>query len=249
MKKLVALSISALVLTACSGDTPTATGNAEGQSSSKNAEIAALQTEIGELRAKIYGAQTGDCGEANVLGDLAAYEDSMKDLPDAALESELWHKAMGEVDGVMTVPSGLQYRVIRPGVTNGAKPNPTDKVTVNYHGTFTDGKMFDSSYNRGTPSEFQANGVISGWVEALADMSACEARTLYIPGKLAYGPSGRGPSIPPNATLIFNVQMLSIKQEGLVDENRKLNEKISQLEQYSVAIAKQLNQLAAKVAD
>lgn len=249
MKKLLALSLSALTLAACSNSTSTPTTSTEGQSSSKNAEIAALQTEIGELRAKIYGAQTGSCGEANTLPDMAAYEDSMKDLPDATLEPELWHKAMGEVDGVMTVPSGLQYRIVRPGVKDGAKPNPTDKVTVHYHGTFVDGKVFDSSYNRAKPSEFQANGVISGWVEALADMSACEARTLYIPGKLAYGPSGRGPSIPPNATLIFNVQMLGIKQEGLVDENRKLNEKISQLEQYSIAIAKQLNQLAAKTAD
>jgi len=116
----------------------------------------------------------------------------------------------------MTTTSGLQYMVVQKG-QGDAKPELTNIVKVNYHGTFRDGEKFDSSYDRGEPIEFPANGVIKGWVEALGDMKTCEARTLYIPGDLAYGPNGRG-SIPPNATLVFHVQLLGIKvKKGLID--------------------------------
>jgi len=88
-------------------------------------------------------------------------------------------------------------------------PEAGQIVEVNYHGFFPDGKVFDSSYQRGQPIEFPSNGVISGWVEALAGMKPCDAWTIYVPSDLAYGPDGRG-SIPPNSTLIFNVQLLGV---------------------------------------
>ena len=115
----------------------------------------------------------------------------------------------GARDGVTTTESGLQYKVVQEGVPGGISPARTDPVTVHYHGYFPDGRMFDSSYERGDTIAFQPGQVIPGWTEALMDMEVCEARILYIPGDLAYGQRGsRG--IPPGATLLFNVQMLGV---------------------------------------
>ncbi len=110
--------------------------------------------------------------------------------------------------GVTTTPSGLQYEVISKGT--GAKPKATDTVVVHYHGTLIDGTVFDSSRERGEPATFMVGGVIKGWIEALQLMSVGDKWKLYIPADLAYGPAARG-KIPPNATLIFEVQLLSIK--------------------------------------
>ena len=99
--------------------------------------------------------------------------------------------------------------MVQAGLDDGASPIGGEYVTVHYHGYFLDGNVFDSSYDRGETIDFPANGVIPGWVEALQDMKTCEARTLYIPGDLAYGKRGnRG--IPPNATLLFNVQLIAV---------------------------------------
>lgn len=112
---------------------------------------------------------------------------------------------------IMMSETGLQFKVVQEGLKDGASPVGPQVVTVHYHGYFPDGSVFDSSYVRGETIEFPANGVIKGWIEALQDMKTCEARTLYIPGDLAYGPRGR-PGIPPNATLLFNVQLIGVKQ-------------------------------------
>lgn len=110
-------------------------------------------------------------------------------------------------EGVKVTASGLQYQVLKAG--SGPKPKKTDRVRVHYHGTLIDGKVFDSSVNRGTPSEFPVNGVIKGWIEALQLMETGAKWKLFIPPELAYGEPGR-PSIPPNSALIFEVELLEI---------------------------------------
>lgn len=111
-------------------------------------------------------------------------------------------------EGVVTLPSGLQYEVINEG--DGAIPKATDKVKCHYHGTLIDGTVFDSSVQRGQPAVFGVNQVIKGWVEALQLMSVGSKWRLYIPSDLAYGKQGAGGSIEPNTTLIFDVELLGI---------------------------------------
>ncbi len=112
--------------------------------------------------------------------------------------------------GVVTTASGLQYIVLRQG--DGPKPKLTDQVTVNYRGTLLDGTEFDSSYKRGEPATFPLKGVIPGWTEALQLMNVGSKYRLFIPPNLAYGESGAGNVIGPNATLIFEVELLGIKK-------------------------------------
>ena len=107
------------------------------------------------------------------------------------------------------MPSGLQYKVIAEG--SGKTPQATDTVTVNYKGTLIDGTEFDSSYKRGQPASFQVNGVIKGWTEALQLMKEGSKWQLFIPPDLAYGERGAGRTIPPNSTLIFEVELISVK--------------------------------------
>ena len=110
--------------------------------------------------------------------------------------------------GVVVLPSGLQYEVLAEG--KGRKPKVTDKVQCHYHGTLIDGLVFDSSIQRGTPAVFGVNQVIPGWVEALQLMPEGSRWKLYIPSDLAYGEQGAGGSIPANATLIFEVELIKI---------------------------------------
>lgn len=110
--------------------------------------------------------------------------------------------------GVVTLPSGLQYKILKEGT--GPKPTATDTVTVNYRGTLLDGTEFDSSYKRGQAATFPVNRVIKGWTEALQLMPVGSKWELYIPADLAYGAAGAGGDIGPNATLIFEVELLSI---------------------------------------
>jgi FKBP-type peptidyl-prolyl cis-trans isomerase FklB len=111
-------------------------------------------------------------------------------------------------EGVKTTASGLQYKVMKEG--NGATPKSSDTVTVNYRGTLIDGTEFDSSYKRGQPATFPVAGVIKGWTEALQLMKAGSKYQLFIPASLAYGEQGR-PGIPPNSTLIFEVELMDVK--------------------------------------
>ena len=111
-------------------------------------------------------------------------------------------------EGVVTTASGLQYTVITKG--DGVQPKETDNVTVHYHGTLLDGTVFDSSVERGQPASFPVNGVIPGWVEALQLMNVGSKYKLFIPSNLAYGEKGAGGAIGPNATLIFEVELISI---------------------------------------
>ncbi|MCG8411932.1 MAG: FKBP-type peptidyl-prolyl cis-trans isomerase [Bacteroidales bacterium] len=111
-------------------------------------------------------------------------------------------------EGVVTLPSGLQYKVLTEG--NGKKPLATDKVKCHYHGTLINGDVFDSSVERNDPATFPVNGVIQGWVEALQLMNEGSKWELYIPSNLAYGERGAGPKIGPHTTLIFQVELLEV---------------------------------------
>lgn len=122
--------------------------------------------------------------------------------PDAFLE------ANAEKDGVVVLPSGLQYKVLEKG--KGPTPKATDRVKVHYRGTLVNGKEFDSSYKRGQPAAFAVTGVIKGWTEALQLMKVGGKWELYIPHELAYGKRGFPPTIPPDSTLIFQVELLGI---------------------------------------
>ena len=113
------------------------------------------------------------------------------------------------VGGINTLSSGLRYQVLKEGT--GAKPSITDTVVTHYHGTFLDGSVFDSSVDRGAPATFPVNGVIRGWTEALQLMSVGSKWRLVIPTDLAYGKRGAFGLIPPNATLIFEVELLDIR--------------------------------------
>jgi FKBP-type peptidyl-prolyl cis-trans isomerase FklB len=108
---------------------------------------------------------------------------------------------------VKTLPSGLQYEVLKAG--SGEKPTPTSKVTTHYHGTLTDGTIFDSSVERKEPASFPVNGVIKGWQEALPMMNVGSKWKIYVPSALAYGARAVG-KIPANSILIFEIELLSI---------------------------------------
>ncbi len=110
-------------------------------------------------------------------------------------------------EGVTTLPSGLQYKVVKEGT--GDNPKPTDKVTVHYKGTLIDGKVFDSSIDRGQPASFQLNRVIKGWTEGLQLMKPGGKAILYIPSELGYG-DRTTPTIPGGSALIFEVELISI---------------------------------------
>ncbi|HEY4581312.1 MAG TPA: FKBP-type peptidyl-prolyl cis-trans isomerase, partial [Lysobacter sp.] len=110
--------------------------------------------------------------------------------------------------GVFTTGSGLQYMVLRQG--SGARPKPTDRVRVNYHGALLDGTVFDSSYDRGQPAEFMLNQVIPGWTEGVSMMPVGARYRFWIPSALAYGAKGAGAQIGPDSTLVFDVELLAI---------------------------------------
>ena len=111
-------------------------------------------------------------------------------------------------DDVNVTQSGLQYRVMKEG--SGKSPAPTDQVTTHYHGKLINGTVFDSSVERGTPATFPVNGVIQGWQEALPMMKEGDKWELFVPFNLAYGEQGAGGTIPPFATLIFEVELISV---------------------------------------
>ena len=126
----------------------------------------------------------------------------------ARVEGEAFLAENAKKEGIVTLPSGLQYEVITSGT--GRKPKATDKVKCHYEGTLIDGTVFDSSYRRGEPAVFPLNGVIKGWTEGLQLMSEGAKYRFYIPFALAYGANGAGASIPPYAALIFDVELLEV---------------------------------------
>jgi FKBP-type peptidyl-prolyl cis-trans isomerase FklB len=150
----------------------------------KNEMNTKMQAQQQEMQAKAHEAAAGN-----------------KKIGDAFLAA---NKAK---DGVVTLPSGLQYKILTAGT--GSKPTASDTVTCNYKGALVDGTEFDSSYKRGEPASFAVGGVIKGWTEALQLMPTGSKWQLVIPSDLAYGDAGR-PGIPPGATLVFEVELISI---------------------------------------
>lgn len=142
----------------------------------------------------------------------AMLEKQQKDAAEAGTknkeEGEKFLAANGKRKEVTTTASGLQYEILKKG--EGNKPAATDTVSVHYHGTLVNGKVFDSSVQRGEPATFPVNGVIPGWVEALQLMPVGSKWKLFIPSKLAYGERGAGRDIGPNSALIFEVELLNI---------------------------------------
>ena len=130
-------------------------------------------------------------------------------LADNLAASEAFLAENGQQDGVVTLPSGLQYRVLASG--EGESPTTTDSVLAHYHGTLTDGTVFDSSVDRGEPATFGLSQVIAGWTEALQLMKVGDKWRLFIPPSLAYGEASPTPAIPPNSALIFDVELLEIR--------------------------------------
>jgi FKBP-type peptidyl-prolyl cis-trans isomerase FklB len=124
-------------------------------------------------------------------------------------EGEAFLAANKTQEGVVALPSGLQYKVLKEGT--GPKPTATDSVVCNYRGTLLNNTEFDSSYKRGQPIALPVNGVIKGWTEALQLMPVGSKWQLFVPSELAYGARGAGGAIGPNATLVFEIELLSIQ--------------------------------------
>jgi len=140
----------------------------------------------------------------------------MSYMQKAKAEKSAGNKKIGEAflaanknkPGIVTLPSGLQYQILKAGT--GPKPSATDTVKCHYHGTLIDGRVFDSSVDRGEPIELTVNRVIPGWTEALQLMPVGSKWKLFIPSNLAYGDQQAGPLIAPGSTLIFEVELLDI---------------------------------------
>ena len=143
----------------------------------------------------------------NILQD---YFDKLQQAKgkEAKAEGEKFLEKKKKKEGVVALPSGLQYKILTAG--NGPKPKASDTVKCHYEGRLINGTVFDSSIRRNEPAEFPVSGVIAGWVEALQLMPVGSKWQLYIPSELAYGTHGAGQSIGPNQTLIFDVELLAI---------------------------------------
>ena len=152
----------------------------------------------------IAGQDSGASGEEELMSALSEALMQQK-----AASSDAFMQENAARPEVTTTESGLQYEVLVEGT--GPKPAATDTVVTHYHGTLTDGTVFDSSVERGSPASFPVNRVIAGWTEALQMMATGSKWRLVIPPELAYGERGAGGAIPPNATLVFEVELLEIQ--------------------------------------
>jgi FKBP-type peptidyl-prolyl cis-trans isomerase len=172
-------------------------------------DLAALTAGIGDSMSGKEPKYSRD----ELMAAMQAFEakmqaDSAKKAGEAKASGEKFLAENGKREGVTTTASGLQYEVIKKA--DGAKPAATDQVKVHYHGTLVDGKVFDSSVDRGEPVTFPVQGVIKGWVEALQLMPVGSKWKLFIPAELAYGKQGAGADIGPDSALVFEVELLEI---------------------------------------
>lgn len=176
------------------------------------------------VAALIQGVRDALTGTATLLTDeeikntLAAFQrrfmeqqiQRLKELSEKMKkEGEAFMEANKKKEGVVVLPSGLQYRIVKKGT--GKAPATSDTITAHYRGTLVDGREFDSSYRRGEPTTFPVSGVIPGWTEALQLMPVGSTWQVFVPAHLAYGERGAGDMIPPNAALIFQIELISIK--------------------------------------
>ena len=156
-----------------------------------------------------YGQEKMEPMEAGAM--IKTFLNEVSEKRSAALrsEGEAFLAENKQKEGIITTESGLQYEIITEG--DGETPGLNDRVKVHYEGKLTDGTIFDSSYKRGEPIVLSVSGVIQGWTEALQLMQTGDKWKLYIPYNLAYGERGAGADIPPYATLIFDIELLSIE--------------------------------------
>jgi FKBP-type peptidyl-prolyl cis-trans isomerase len=172
------------------------------------------------------GIKDGVSGGKLLMSDQEIQETMMAFQKEMRAKQEEANKQLGEMnkkegetflaqnktkEGVTTLPSGLQYKVVKAGT--GKKPKATDTVVTHYKGTLLNGTEFDSSFKRNQPATFKVNGVIRGWTEALQLMEEGAKWILYVPAALAYGDRGAGQQIGPNATLIFEIELISIQEQ------------------------------------
>lgn len=195
------MALSKIMLAACASGALFLTGcgsPAESAAPSDAAQATAVEPAAGQAEA--------DAGQ----GDTAAVAEADTDENASPLErGRAFLASNAQREGVTTTASGLQYEVLASG--DGASPTATDRVRAHYHGTLIDGTVFDSSVDRGQPFETAVNGVIKGWQEALQLMRVGDKWKLFVPPELAYGEKGAGGAIGSNATLIFEVELLSIE--------------------------------------
>lgn len=239
MKRFFPLFIVAaglLALQARADDKPAEANNASALSTQKEKASYSIGMDIGSgMRQQkldidpelvMKGFRDGFAGKKGLLTESEAktvMEQFEKDLQARMAKEELELPAKNKKEGetflaenkkndkeVKTLPSGLQYKVIREG--EGESPTINDTVTTQYRGTLIDGTEFDSSYSRGEPSTFALRQVIKGWQEALQLMKVGAKWRLFVPSELAYGQEGAGRTIQPNATLIFDIELLSVKK-------------------------------------
>lgn len=156
----------------------------------------------------LKGKETIPADKANAIFSAFMSEQNQKKFTVNIEKGKAFLAENAKKPGVKVTASGLQYEVIKEGT--GITPKATDKVKTHYHGTLLDGKVFDSSVQRGEPIEFPCNGVIQGWQEALLLMKEGSKYKLYVPYNLAYGEKGAGGSIGPYETLIFEVELLKV---------------------------------------
>ncbi len=157
--------------------------------------------------------------DEEMISEIQAFQEEMQKKMVAEMEAAAGdNKTAGETfltdnatkEGVVVTESGLQYKILEPG--EGDSPQAADVATVHYRGTLIDGTQFDSSYDRGQPATFPVGGVIAGWTEALQLMKPGAKWQLFIPSELAYGERGAGQDIGPNATLLFDVELISVEK-------------------------------------
>jgi peptidylprolyl isomerase/FKBP-type peptidyl-prolyl cis-trans isomerase FklB len=142
------------------------------------------------------------CGErAPAAGDEAAATNLR--------EAEFFLASNAKVEGVRSLPSGVQYKVVQSGPPGGESPDRNDLVRVDYEGTLTDGTVFDSSFEKGQPAVFTVSDVVPGWTEALQHMKVGDEWVVYVPPAAGYGEQGR-PGIPANAVMVFRLKLLDI---------------------------------------
>jgi FKBP-type peptidyl-prolyl cis-trans isomerase len=168
-----------------------------------------LRDTFGEAKPRLTQAQISEALQAFEKEMSAKAAEKRKVLSEKNVrEGKAFLDANKKKDGVVTLESGLQYKVLKKG--EGPSPKKTDRVTTHYHGTFIGGKVFDSSVERNEPATFGVGGVIPGWTEALQLMKVGDKWRLFVPSDLAYGPDGRG-DIGPHSVLIFDVELLGIE--------------------------------------
>jgi len=183
-----------------------------------NRSVASFQLSPAELESVKQGLSDAATGKAPAV-DMQVYGPKVQELAKARRKAQAdkasssakaFEEKASREKGAVTTASGLVYLSLKDGT--GKTPGPTSTVKVNYRGTLPDGKEFDSSYKRGTPAEFPLNGVIKCFSEGLQKMKVGGKAKLVCPAKIAYGDQGAGDVIPPGATLMFEIELLGIKE-------------------------------------